>query len=201
MITSRARTRTIAASAAVALCSTGMAVGASAAAPGETCTRGSAQRAIEAGIVAANHVRQGRTHTGIADAYLTCVYTLYRDGATYTFSEADTFAGMTAFQWWDWEADGYTRQQVNEIITAVEYTVLLAEVMPDGTVGEFVEQPLLRPPVKYHVMDRQGLTAYQTAGVVLDLDEGTYLSRFTFESPDFPEWSSTEEVTLVITPD
>ncbi|MFB9733207.1 hypothetical protein, partial [Ornithinimicrobium kibberense] len=63
MITSRARTRTIAASAAVALCSTGMAVGASAAAPGETCTRGSAQRAIEAGIVAANHVRQGRTHT------------------------------------------------------------------------------------------------------------------------------------------
>ncbi|MFC5041985.1 hypothetical protein [Ornithinimicrobium kibberense] len=64
-----------------------------------------------------------------------------------------------------------------------------------------MEQPLLRPPVKYHVMDRQGLTAYQTAGVVLDLDEGTYLSRFTFESPDFPEWSSTEEVTLVITPD
>lgn len=201
MISNKARTRTVIVSAAVALSSTGAAAGVSAATPPEDCTRGSAQKAVQAGIVAANHLREGRSHTGIADAFLNCMYVLYDDGATYTFSEDDTFAGVTAFTWWDWEADGLTRQQVNDIITRVEYTVLLAEVSPDGSVGEFVEQPIVRPPVKYHVMDGQGLTAYQTAGVVLDLDEGTYVSRFDFVSPDFPEWHSIEEVNLVVTSD
>lgn len=188
-------------SAAMALSGIGAAGSVSAAPQQGDCTRGSAQKVLQAGIVASNQVRQGRTNTGIVDAYLNCAYTLYNDGATYTFSEDDVFAGATAFQWWDWEADGMTREEVNGLITRVEYRVLLAEVSPDGSVGEFVEQPLIRPPVKYHVMERQGLTAYQIAGVVLDLDEGTYRSRFQFSSPDFPEWDSTEEVTLVITAD
>lgn len=201
MISSSTRTRAALVAATVALSGTTAAAAPATATAPEDCTRGSAQQGIQAAIVAANQVRQGRTHTGIADAYLNCVYVLYDDGGLYTFSEDDTFAGATAFTWWDWEADGMTREQVNDIITGVEYTVDLAEVAPDGSVGEFTEQPIVRPPVKYHVMEGQGLTAYQTAGVVLDLDAGTYISRFTFVSPDFPEWNSVEEVTLVISAD
>lgn len=200
MISSRS-TRAVAMSAAVALSASGAASGVAAAAPPDDCTRGSAQQVIQAGIVAANQVRQGRTNTGIVDSRLHCAYRLYDDGATYTFSEDDVFAGATAFTWWEWEADGMTRQQVNDILTGTEYTVLLAEVLPDGSVGEFTEQPLVRPPVKYHVMEGQGMTAYQTAGVILDLEVGTYISRFHAVFPDFPEESFVREVTLVITPD
>lgn len=194
------RVRAVIVSAAVALTTTGVAAGVSAAPPGD-CTRGSAQRAIQTAIVAANQLRQGKPDSGIVEAYLNCMYVLYDDGATYTFSDDDTFAGVTAFTWWDWEADGLTRAEVKNLITRVEYTVELAEVSPDGEVGEFVEQPIVRPPLKYHMMEGQGLTAYQTAGVILHLDEGTYVSRFEFVSPDFPEWNSVEEVNLVVTSD
>lgn len=84
---------------------------------------------------------------------------------------------------------------------AAAMSAAVAMVLPDGTVGEFTEQPLVRPPVKYHVREGQGMTCYQTAGVILDLEVGTYVSRFHAVFPDFPEESSVREVTLVITPD
>lgn len=168
------------------------------AAPPEPCTRGSAQKVIQAGIVAANHMRQGRT-TGLVEADLHCSYLVYDDGATYTFSEDDTFTGATAFTWWDWEADGLTRQEVRGILSRTEYRVLLAEVSPDGSVGAFVEQPIVRTPVKQHVMEGQGQTIHQLAGVILHLDEGTYISQFHWSSPDFPDENLIAEVTLVVT--
>ncbi len=171
------------------------------AAPPDKCTRGSAQKVINAGIVAANQVREGRVNTGIVDAITNCRYVLYDDGETFTFSEDDVFAGMTAFTWWDWESDGYTRAEVKGIMKRVQDTVLLAEVMADGSLGEFVEVPIVRTPVKYHVMAGQGMTAYQITGVVLDLEPGTYVSQYSSSSPDFPDEDFTATVTLVVTPD
>ena len=172
------------------------------AAPGDSCTRGDAQKTIQAGIVGANHVRLGRTNTGLAEAIGQCRYGLYADGATYTFSEDDVFVGMTAFQWWNWEEEeGVTREEVNRVINGVEYTVLLAEVADDGSLGPFTELDVVRTPVKYHVMHDQGMTAYQVAGVILDLDAGTYVTQSLWSSPDYPGEDFTGTVTLVVTPD
>jgi hypothetical protein len=163
------------------------------------CTQGSAQTAIHAGLIGSKHLREGKTRTGPATAAAECRYTLYNDGATYTFSDDDVFAGVTAFTWWDWETDGYTRAEITEIIMAENYTVRLAEVQPDGSLGPFVELDLDQTPVKYHVFDGQGLTAYQVTGVVLDLDPGTYVTKFTQSSPYWPGEDYEAAVTLVVT--
>lgn len=191
--------RSAAAATALALVGAAGAAGGATAAPPDPCTRGSAQQAINAGIVAANQIREGRTQTGIVTAYWECAYTLYEDGATYTFSDDDVFAGVTAFTWWRWEEDeGVTRAEVVDIISGTDYRVEIAEVSPDGTVGDFEDVPVLRPPVRFHPMVGQGLTAYQTAGVILDLDPGSYVSRFEAVFPDIAEPYSSE-VHLVVT--
>jgi len=199
MTRSALRVRSAVVAAAMALSGVGVAASVSAAAPPDSCTRGSAQKSIQAAIVAANQIREGRTQTGIVEAHRQCSYILYNDGATYTFSDDDVFSGVTAFTWWKWEEDGMTRKEVNDIISGTDYQVELAQVSPDGTLGEFVSQSVLRPPVKYHPMLGQGLTAYQTAGVILDLDPGTYVSRLHIEYPDVPGETFTYEVTLVVT--
>lgn len=190
--------RSTAVGAAMALTGLVGAAGGATAAPPNPCTRGSAEQAIRTAIVAANQIREGRTMSGIVTSYRHCSYTLYDDGATYTFSDDDVFAGATAFTWWRWEDEGMTREEVVAIISESDYRVELAQVAPDGTVGEFEEVPVLRPPVRFHPMLGQGLTAYQTAGVVLDLDPGTYVSRFHAEFPSFEE-TFTADVTLVVT--
>ncbi|WP_134773347.1 hypothetical protein [Ornithinimicrobium flavum] len=192
--------RSAAVAAALAMTGVTAAAGGAAAAPPDPCTRGSAQQVVNAGIVAANQIREGRTHTGIVTSYRECAYTLYEDGATYTFSDDDVFAGVTAFTWWRWEEeDGMTRDEVVDIIAGTDYRVELAQVSPDGTVGDLVEVPVLRPPVRFHPMLGQGLTAYQTAGVILDLDPGTYVSRFEAVFPDLEDEIFSAEVTLVVT--
>ena len=65
--------------------------------------------------------------------------------------------------------------------------------------GELVELDLDQTPVKYHVFDGQGLTAYQVTGVVLDLDPGTYVTKFTQSSPYWSGEDYEAAVTLVVT--
>lgn len=155
---------------------------------------------VPGGEVAADERPVGvEDRTGPAMAAAECRYVLYDDGATYTFSDDDVFAGITAFTWWDWEADGYTRAEVTEIILAEEYTVRLAEVRPDGRLGPFVELDLVQTPVKYHVVEGQGLTAYRVTGVVLDLDPGTYVTHLAQSSPYWPGEDYEATVTLVVT--
>lgn len=191
--------RSAAAATALALVGAAGTAGGAAAAPTNPCTQGSAQQAVQGGIVASNQIREGRTTTSLVTSLRECAYLLFDDGATYTFSDDDVFAGVTAFTWWRWEEEeGVTRAEVVDIISGTDYRVEIAEVSPDGTVGDFADVPVLRPPVRFHPMVGQGLTAYQTAGVILDLDPGSYVSRFEAVFPDMFE-PYTTEVNLVVT--
>lgn len=75
----------------------------------------------------------------------------------------------------------------------------LAEVLPDGSLGPFVELALVQTPVKYHVFEGQGLTAYQVTGVILDLDPGIYVTELAQSSPIWPGEDLDASVTLVVT--
>jgi hypothetical protein len=148
------------------------------------CTRGMAQSLLQSLPVVVN-VQDARdnVHPRRVDALDHCVYTLFRDGQTFTFSEDDYFVGRLGL--FAFTADGESHEDAVTGSETVVTRLWLAEVV-DRTIGEPVEQPLVYTAVKRTVSKELGPIWYQQRGVVFHLPPGDYATILSLAFPGEP---------------
>jgi hypothetical protein len=161
------------------------------------CTRGMAQSLLQSLPVVVN-VQDARDNLRPrrVDALGDCVYTLFRDQQHFTFSEDDYFVGRLGL--FDFGPDRGSHAEAVAGSEMVVSRLWLAEVAPDGTRGELVEQPLVYTAVKNVVSKELGPIWYQQRGAVFHLPPGDYVSILFLGSPGEPD--ETLEVFLHILP-
>ena len=133
----------------------------------------------------------------LLDSLSRCQYRLFRDGETFTFSEDDVIVGGVSYLY-DYAQLGVTRQAAIAEIESTTDRVCLAETMPDGTIGECVEQLLMHSAYKNVMSVTFGLTVFQHRAFITQLPAGEYLSDWVSTTPGFPDVSAV--VRLIITP-
>lgn len=175
---------------AVVACATTVAP-AGAAAPDRPCSESDARTLFQAFYPAA-FVSQG-----IHDLVERCQYRLSWDGQTVTFSEDDVFVGGVNWVYPYAEA-GVTQKEARAEISMNVDRVWIAPVLPDGSLGELVEQEVHESAIKtFNHHASLGEVVYQNVSIWTQLPAGTYVSIWenTFQGETF-----TSTVTLVITP-
>jgi hypothetical protein len=162
------------------------------------CTVGDARAMLEA-LQIPVHVMRPRGIEGpkLLDALAECQYRLFRDGATVTFSEEDVILGGVAYLY-EYVQLGTTRDQAVAELEAIQDRVWLGPVLPDGSVGDLVEQPLMHTNYKNIMSSLLALTVVQHRAFITQLPAGEYLSFWESTSPGLPDESAV--VRLVITP-
>lgn len=164
----------------------------------EPCTTGDALAMFEALQVATNVMRpRGIEAPKLLDTLSRCQYRLFRNGATFTFSEEDTFLGGVLWLY-DYDNLGLTREEAIADLESIQDRVWLAEVQPGGATGPWVEQPLMRTAYKNIESAVFGLTVLQHRAFITRLPPGEYWSYWESRSPGAPDVTAT--VRLSITP-
>ncbi len=183
------RRRIVASMAVAAAACAGSTAPPAAAEPVEHCTESDARTLFQAFYVAAF---RSEGLDGLVDR---CSYRLFRDGATYTFSEDDVFLG--GVNWTVPLEPGVTRKEAIAEIELNTDRVWIAPVLPDGTLGELVEQEVHVAAPKNAKHPTLGKVVYRQSAFWTELPAGTYVSVYENE---YMGELSIAEVTLVITP-
>ena len=163
-----------------------------------SCTIGDAQAMFQVlPIPAYVMLSRGIERPKLVDTLSQCQYRVFLDGFTFTFSEEDVFLGGVSYLY-DYKQLGVTRQEAISELETYQDRVWLAEVLPGGAIGPWVEQPLMRTAYKNIQTTDFGLIVYHQRGFITQLPPGEYLSFWVGSIPGFPD--STATVRLVITP-
>lgn len=164
----------------------------------QPCTMGDARAIFEALPIAVHVIRpRGIEGPKLLDSLGRCQYRLFRDGATFTFSEKDVFLGGVV-ELYDYENVGVTREEAIADLGSIQDRVWLAEVLPGGATGVWVEQPLMRTAYKNIQSVVLGLTVLQHRAFITSLPPGEYLSHLESSYQGVPDLTAT--VRLIITP-
>jgi hypothetical protein len=129
---------------------------------------------------------QGETDRRIADLVRRCQYRLFLHGQTFTFRENDVFLGGNFLfkAESELEALGWTRRQAVAYLESIETRVWLAPVLPDGSIGERVEQELRQTPVKTLPKTPSGKVFATHVAFTAQLAAGDYVSFYHHKAPD-----------------
>ena len=162
------------------------------------CTIGDARAMLEAIQIPVHVLRPGGIEKPkLLDTLASCQYRLFRDGTTVTFNEDDVILGGVAY-FHDYVQLGVSRPQAVAELETIHDRVWLAAVLPDGSVGDLEEQPLMRTSYKDIMSGLLGLAVFQHRAFITQLAAGEYLSFWESTSPGLPDESAV--VRLVITP-
>jgi hypothetical protein len=138
---------------------------------------------------------RGQDHPGLLEAFADCQYRLFRDGETFVFSADEPFLGGVV-----WVSDyvnlGITRQEAIADLELHLNQIWLAEVLPDGSVGEPVEQTIECTGFKGLITQTFGQVVYRQCGFITQLPAGEYLSYWLSTHTGLPDETAT--VTLII---
>jgi hypothetical protein len=142
---------------------------------------------------------RGETDRRIVDVFQRCQYRLWFDGATFTFRENDVFLGGSVFFWSESELEemGWTRRQAVADLEAIEARVWLAPVLPDGSIGELVEQQLRQTPVKTVPHTVFGKSVATQVAFIARLPAGDYVSVYQESKPGEPVFEATVHLHIV----
>ena len=172
--------------------------------PAGRCTYDDTQLIFNSWLAVLKHGLRATIPSKPADAFTECQYRLFFDGTTINFKEGDVILGGINVLW-DFEtlsAFGITREEAIADLETTDTRVWLARVETDGTVGEFVEQLLLRTPYKDGMHHAFGRFVQQHRAFVTSLSSGEYLSVFEAkwnEFHGFPAGGINSTVRLVVT--
>ena len=99
---------------------------------------------------------------------------------------------------YEYQQLGLTRQEAIAELETFSDQVWLSEVLPDGSIGERDEQPLVQTAYKNVMSANLGLTVYQHRAFITQLPAGEYLSEW--ESTSSGSLIESAVVRLIITP-
>lgn len=173
--------------------------------PSNRCTRGDAELLLNNFLGGLKLSRRDGSPSNPADAFTECQFRLYRDGPPVVFREGDVFLGGMNLLWDFATAEllGVNRQEILADMEATETRVWLARILPDGTPGPLVEQPLLRTPYKDGMHPTLGLVVQQHRAYITSLLAGEYVSVFEARWQEFhglPAGELHSTVHIVIVP-
>lgn len=164
----------------------------------EPCTMGDARSMFEALQIPFNVLRpRGIEGPKMLDSVGRCQYRLFRDGATFTFTDEDVFLGGIV-QLYDYENAGLSREEAIADLESIQDRVWLAEVLSGGVTGAWVEQPLMRTAYKNIESAVLGLTVLQQRAFITSLPPGEYLSYWESSYQGVPDLTAL--VRLIIAP-
>jgi len=134
----------------------------------ERCTEGDAEALLQVSPLPRQVMQpRGQDHPGLLEAYSSCQYRVFNDGATYTFCESDFIVGGIV-AYWDYKASGISRADaIAEMESAVD------RVWLDG-----VEQTLRVTAYRDLYSVNLGLTVYQVRAFVTQLAPGAHVSEW-----------------------
>ena len=173
--------------------------------PSDACTRGDAELLLNNFLGGLKLSRREASPSNPADAFTECQFRLYRDGAPVVFKEGDVFLGGMNLLWDFATAEqlGVTREEMLADMEATETRVWLARILPDGTPGPLVEQPLRRTPYKDGMHPTLGRVVQQHRAFITSLPAGEYVSVFEASWQEFhglPAGELHSTVHIVIVP-
>lgn len=172
--------------------------------PAERCTLADAQSLLNS-FLTGLMLRRSGSPSRPAEAITECQFRLYLDGETVVFREGDVFLGGLNLFWTveEMQGMGVTRAQAVADLEAMEVEVWLAPLLPDGSQGTPVEQPLQLTPFVDAMHPVLGRVVQQHRAFITSLPAGEYavIVEVTWQPfQGMPGGEAHFNINLVITP-